>query len=249
MLTLTGHGGGLECVAVFPDASQVVSSSWDQTAKIWQVDTGQCVRTLEGHNNRVFAVAVFPDGRRVVTGSWDRTAKIWKVSTGEVLMSLESLDRVRSVAVFPDGERVLAGCMDRVVRIWDAHTGENVQTLEGHNDTVRAVAILPDGEQVISGSNDCMAMIWSDMVRRRVPLQVHANKQENGLLTISCMQLSGNAVGTFSDIGLQEKASSLMMRIQNEVLPPSKGHWHLVVGVQCLGLQHLETPLVDLFSF
>jgi WD40 repeat protein len=43
----------VESVAVFPDGRRVVSASNDNTLKVWDVATGQCVATLEGHSKAV----------------------------------------------------------------------------------------------------------------------------------------------------------------------------------------------------
>ena len=50
-------------VAISPDGRRVVSGSQDETLKVWDVETGECVATLEGHSERVrcAASAVFCD--------------------------------------------------------------------------------------------------------------------------------------------------------------------------------------------
>jgi WD40 repeat protein len=43
------------------------SVSWDQTLRLWDLSSGQTLRTLEGHTGWVCPVAVTSDGRRAVS--------------------------------------------------------------------------------------------------------------------------------------------------------------------------------------
>jgi F-box/WD-40 domain protein MET30 len=52
----------------------LISGSLDNTAKMWDIDTGKTVRTLFGHIEGVWALAA--DKLRLVTGSQDRTIKV-----------------------------------------------------------------------------------------------------------------------------------------------------------------------------
>jgi len=38
---------------MFPDGRRVVSAAEDNTLKLWNVETGECVATLEGHSTWV----------------------------------------------------------------------------------------------------------------------------------------------------------------------------------------------------
>ena len=43
-------------VCFSPDGKQLVSGSLDETVRLWDVETGACVRTLEGHGGVVTSV-------------------------------------------------------------------------------------------------------------------------------------------------------------------------------------------------
>ena len=55
--------------AYSPDGQQIVTSSYDNTAKVWDADTGKELITLEGHNETVNSATYSPDGQKFVTAS------------------------------------------------------------------------------------------------------------------------------------------------------------------------------------
>ena len=74
---MKGHSDAIESVAYSPDGTKIISDSWDRTIKIWDANTGECLKTLEGHLDYVYSVAYSPDGTKIVSGSSDHTIKIW----------------------------------------------------------------------------------------------------------------------------------------------------------------------------
>jgi WD40 repeat protein len=65
--------------AVFsPDGRRVLTTSKDETARLWEADSGKLLATFRGHNNEVCGGGFSPDGRRVLTASWDWTARLWE---------------------------------------------------------------------------------------------------------------------------------------------------------------------------
>ena len=47
-------------------------SSWDKTARVWDVASGKEIAALRGHEDRVNSAAFSPNGASVVTASWDK---------------------------------------------------------------------------------------------------------------------------------------------------------------------------------
>jgi WD40 repeat protein len=157
---LVGHRGPLTAVAVLGNGRRALSGSHDHTLRLWDLETGETLRTLKGHTSWITAVAVLGDGRRALSGSRDHTLRLWDLETGETLRILEGHTHwVSAVAVLGDG-RALSGSHDHTLRLWDLETGETLRTFEGHTSWVDAVAVLGDGRRALSGSSDYTLRLW-----------------------------------------------------------------------------------------
>jgi WD40 repeat protein len=74
-----------------------VSGSDDNTIKLWNVETGQEIRTLKGHDDNVTddyvtSVNFSPDGKTLVSFSSYHTIKLWNVETGNVIRTLQGYE-------------------------------------------------------------------------------------------------------------------------------------------------------------
>ena len=97
----------------------MLTGSWDNTARLWEVATGKQLGTALQHQRSVLAVAFSPDGKTVLTGSDDNTARLWEAATGKQLgSSLQDQSGVCAVAFSPDGKTVLTGSMFGTARLW-----------------------------------------------------------------------------------------------------------------------------------
>jgi WD40 repeat protein/serine/threonine protein kinase/DNA-binding SARP family transcriptional activator len=155
----TGLTGG---VAFSPDGTRLaVADVYGSVARVWDVATGQELRTLTGHTDDVNDVVFSPDGTRLATASTDTTAKVWDAETGEELLTLEGHDAfVFGVDWSPDGSRIATGSEDGTAKVWDATTGKDLLTLAGHGAGIGNVAFSQDGQYLLTDSEDGTARIW-----------------------------------------------------------------------------------------
>ena len=171
-----GHFGAVFCAAFSLDGKKIVTAGYDNTARIWDIESGEELHVLKGHRGHsagINSVAFSPDGKKIVTAGSDGTAdggpepdgigniRIWDVETGKELRKLEGYRWTCYSATFsPDGKKVVATDGSDKILIWDADTGEILQTLMGHTDRVHSAAFSRDGKKIVTSSWDNTARIW-----------------------------------------------------------------------------------------
>ena len=140
----------------------LASASWDQTVRLWNVNTGRLQRTLTEHTNEVLSVAFSPDGQTLASADWDGIIVLWDPNNGKIKRTLSGhAGGVASVAFSPDGHILASGSADRTIRLWNTTTWKLERTLTGHTHVVDSVAFSSDGDMLASGSRDTTIRLWN----------------------------------------------------------------------------------------
>ena len=80
-------------IAISPSGQILASGSNDQTIRLWDLPTGQCLHILNEHTSWVRSVIFSSDGQILFSSSDDRTIKLWDVTTGHCI-STQIVDRL-----------------------------------------------------------------------------------------------------------------------------------------------------------
>ncbi|MBW4623355.1 MAG: hypothetical protein KME17_28860 [Cyanosarcina radialis HA8281-LM2] len=189
----------------------LASGSGDQSVKLWDIDTGECLKTLTGHTNRVYTVAFSPDGKTLASGSFDRTIALWDVDSGDRLKTLTGHSQgVFSVAFSPDGKTLASGSLDHTVKLWDVRTGECLKTLTGHTSEARSVHWSPDGKTVVSGSQDQTVRLWDASSGECIKI-LRATRLYEGTNIIGVTGLTPATIATLKALGAVERSESMKL--------------------------------------
>lgn len=154
--------GAVASASFSPDGQLVVTGSWDNSAKVWDAQTGRVVRKLAGgHHGFVNTAKFSPNGKYVLTASDDGTAKLWDHQTGEVVKTFEGhASRVRSAEFSSRGDLVLTTSNDKTAGLWDVETGKLIREFKGHDWGVTCGEFSKNGEMIVTGSEDNTARVW-----------------------------------------------------------------------------------------
>lgn len=105
------HDGPLRTMEPDAEGNRIVTASYDHTARIWDVMTGQMIGEPLRHKGYVYHACFSPDGKYVATGSADGTARVWDAATAKpVTPPLEHGYSVSYVAFHPNSQRLATAC-------------------------------------------------------------------------------------------------------------------------------------------
>ncbi|KAI1634791.1 WD40 repeat-like protein [Biscogniauxia mediterranea] len=147
------HTNGITCLQF--DDNILATGSYDSTIKLWNIETGEVIRTLRGHTMGIRALQF--DDRMLVSGSLDGTVKIWNWRTGTCINSLNHQAGV--ISVHMEGDLLASGSMDKSIKIFNFKTQQSY-CLRGHQDWVNQVRLDVASRTVFSASDDCTVKLW-----------------------------------------------------------------------------------------
>lgn len=173
------HTEGVLSIAFSKDGSKLLTSSYDKTARLWDLKTGKQLRQFWGHNWWVWDANFSTDEKRVVTASQDGTAVIWSVATGEHGAPFTGHQGPVYSAHFspdPDSTQVITSGYDRRILLWRPEdivpydfskivSGKKTEAppfiaFDGHQESVQSAEFTSDGTMIISASHDNTVKLW-----------------------------------------------------------------------------------------
>uniref|UniRef100_A0A8H7K524 Anaphase-promoting complex subunit 4 WD40 domain-containing protein n=1 Tax=Bionectria ochroleuca TaxID=29856 RepID=A0A8H7K524_BIOOC len=169
---MEGHKRNLDWLVYAGDDSRLVSASYDETIKLWDVDRQKCLQTFQAENNRITQAIPLDKGKRMMLGAADGALMIWDVKTGVCLDTLHAHSSyVESLSSSPKSHLLASGSRDGTVKIWDmaqlstqglGHIQDNDHTSasEEHMGQVNAIAVSTDSKYAASGGADGKIMVW-----------------------------------------------------------------------------------------
>lgn len=117
---LKGHSYAVHAIAISPDGQTLVSGSSDATMKLWNLKTGQLIRTFS-NVRLVSSVAISADGQTLASTSYlvnpvsgtTPGLKLWNLKTGQMIRTIQDSAPPRYIyamhaAISPDAQ-TLAG--------------------------------------------------------------------------------------------------------------------------------------------
>jgi WD40 repeat protein/serine/threonine protein kinase/endogenous inhibitor of DNA gyrase (YacG/DUF329 family) len=178
------HTDGVTSLRFSKNSQQLLSASYDQTARLWDVPNRKLLRTLQGHSWWVWSAEWSPDERYVVTAGQDGQCVIWDLNDPQNGENLQRLQRftghtgpVYAATFLPDGERIASAGYNQQILLWQRSAARpfpfdklaeksnippaEYRTLTGHRGPIRSLHAFADGSsRLLSTADDNTIRIW-----------------------------------------------------------------------------------------
>ena len=137
---ITAHEGEwVRALNFDADATRIVSGGSDHLVQIWDVVTGNLMRSLQGHEGWVNDVCFAQDGTSVFSCSVDGSIRVWTLDPGTSKETLDLGAPVNCIGLNPDGTKLASGSDAGTVVVWDTENWDRILTLN-HAPHVHSLA-------------------------------------------------------------------------------------------------------------
>lgn len=167
--SIGGHNTYILDMDISNDGKFLVTCSYDDDFKLWDVMAEEEIAEFEGHDKTVSAVCFSPNGKYIASGSQDETIRLWSRDTRENLLTLQGHhDVVYSIAFSNSGEYLVSSGRDNTIKLWDISSGDCIKTYISHDKAVMNTCFTPDDNHLVSASIDGTIVIQEVKTGKRV---------------------------------------------------------------------------------
>ena len=171
--TLPAHSDPVTSVSFSRDGTVVCSASHDGLIRLWDVPTGECLKTIYAAGNPPVCMAKFsPNSKYILAGTlMDATLRLWPVHRTGSNQCARSYSNQKhhtnskySIAAdFTYDGNIITGSETGDLVLYDLQTTETLQVLKKHEDAVLAVSAHDRYPLLASGSmtDDRRVYFWA----------------------------------------------------------------------------------------
>ncbi|XP_059140852.1 WD repeat-containing protein 88-like [Physella acuta] len=160
---LKDHTDSVTSCQYIQESQKAASASTDCSVKLWNLKTGECIKTYEDlHTVNISQTHFMLDGSKFLTCGWDKALKFSDAETGKCLLQKCHEDFLTCCQLSHDGKLMAVGSdMSCSLKIYDVDSGALIHNLENfHKSSITSVKFAPDDDKIITTSSDRTAKFY-----------------------------------------------------------------------------------------
>ncbi len=156
---LTGHSGWVTSLMFTANGQRLISSSTDNTIRVWDMNRRITTRILKGHQSEVFSVLLTSDESRAISSGKDKRILEWDLNAPPPPFREHVLaEPVRQVVFSPDSQSFYTVDDSGSVGTWDTDTFTKQHSSSSEFGEKCSLILSPDGNHLIAGTGS--GQLW-----------------------------------------------------------------------------------------
>ncbi len=186
---VANHGDTVRDVALSRESGLVASIGVDSGIRVWDVETGDRVRTLNVEGVRFQSLEFSPAASLLASGGADGYVRIWQPANHDrTVLEMLHGPPVALVRFSPSGKQVLSAGKSGAVRLWDTSKGEMIAEIPtGKRGETRDIRFSPDGERLYVASQDGHIRVWN---LAQIKTEMKPEREFDIAQLLECMAIS-----------------------------------------------------------
>jgi mitogen-activated protein kinase organizer 1 len=218
---LRAHDGRINSITCSPDATIIVSGSYDTTVKVWDGRTRSSdpLQTFKDAKDSISKVMVDMDKKEILSCSVDGCIRIYDIRKGQVRVDQccstnNETTAIVGMCLSHDGACVAVSCLNGTIYLLERDSGDVLQSY-ANSHTARTYgldcAITATDETVVSGSEDGNVVLYDLVTGKRNQILIGHTKptcsvaaHPNRASVVLSASYDGNAIVWSNESDIQE---------------------------------------------
>lgn len=147
-----------------------ITGSEDQTAKLWDLSTGELKHTWQ-HHNKLSTVALSKDDKYALTNAALSQTRLWKISNGKLHKEIgPKLITLSSAEFSSNNKYLITGHTTQRIDLWDVKSGDLLQFWRPKKEenwrptaaTILSLSFTPNNKKFYSISTNGLLQKWKN---------------------------------------------------------------------------------------
>lgn len=184
LYTLEGHSNGKNkragALTISSDVQTLFSSSWDHYIKVWDLQTGNLLRSVELESD-IASLCLGQDGKALFIGTYNEVV-LWNWQADEIIKTFKVNSQhqgyynwIDYLTISLDG-RVLVGMSLRTIKVWDLETEQEIHSFNNKENYFEAIDLSQNGQILVISISKQPIEVW-DLKTRQLLNSLESHKQ------------------------------------------------------------------------